>query len=253
MPDRQKGIHPGHSTVLFADPFANLFADLPGKRPLAWKVPRKNAGPSGKTGTSMEGPPEKRRTFRENNPFPGRFPRWGGSRPPKEAFWWMAKGKRADHPRKSPFWWMAKARGGTGRHEATCHPRLGGACEAMALRRESRRGSPVLPWLAGSNKGSRVQQEQTGSRECCLGTPRAARTDACSKSSRAWWKAGAWRRAGGVSRCSIRGCPRDGDGCRPSGSGCNNRPCARRNTRSCRRSRDAGPAGTGSRIACWRG
>ena len=162
----------------------------------------------------MEGPPEKRRTFRKNDPFPGRFPRWGSSRSPKV-----------------PFWWMAKARGGTGRHEATCHPRLGGACEAMALRRESRRGSPVLPWLAGSNKSRRVQQGQPG----------ATRAD------------GAWRRAGGVSRCSIRGCPRDGDGCRPSGSGCSSRPCARRNTRSCRRSRDAGPAGTGSRIACWRG
>ncbi len=124
----------------------------------------------------------------------------------------------------------ARARGGTGRHEATCHPRLGGACEAMALRRESRRGSPVLPWLAGSNKSSPVQQGQT----------RATR-------------AGGRRRAGGVSRCSIRGCPRDGDGCRPSGSGCSSRPCAKRNTRSCRRSRDAGPAGTGSRIACWRG
>ena len=109
----------------------------------------------------MEGPPEKRRTFRKNGPFPGRFPRWGGSRPPKVPFWWMAKGKRADHPRKSPFWWTAKARGGTGRHEATCHPRLGGACEAMALRRESRRGSPVLPWLAGSSKSRREQQGQT--------------------------------------------------------------------------------------------
>ena len=119
--------------------------DLPGKRPLAWKVPRKKAGPSGKMAPSMEGPLENHRTFRENDPFPGRSLRWGGSRPPK-----------------SPFWWMAKARGGTGRHEATCHPRLGGACEAMALRRESRRGSPVLPWLAGSNKSRRVQQGQTG-------------------------------------------------------------------------------------------
>ena len=44
----------------------HLERDLPGKRALAWKVPRKSAGPSGKTGTSMEGPPEKRRTFREN-------------------------------------------------------------------------------------------------------------------------------------------------------------------------------------------
>ena len=134
---RKNDLYPGRSP--------GKAQDLPGKWPLAWKVPRKSAGPSGKTAPGMEGPPEKRRTFRKNDPFPGRFPRWGGSRPPKV-----------------PFWWMAKARGGTGRHEATCHPRLGGACEAMALRRESRRGSPVLPWLAGSNKSRRVQQEQSG-------------------------------------------------------------------------------------------
>ena len=168
MPDRQKGIpatvqsfsptrsrsrsptrsrtfrknhpYPGRST--------RNGTHLPGKWLLAWKVPRKNTGPSGKMAPGMEGPPEKHRTFRENSPYPGRFPRWGGSRPPKV-----------------PFWWTAKARGGTGRHEATCHPRLGGACEAMALRRESRRGSPVPPWLAGSNKGSRVQQGQPGAAE----------------------------------------------------------------------------------------
>ena len=35
---------------------------------------------------------------------------------------------------------MAKARGGTGRHEATCHPRLGGACEAMGLVRKGQAG-----------------------------------------------------------------------------------------------------------------
>ena len=33
--------------------------DLPGKWPLAWKVPRKKAGPSGKMAPGMEGPPEK--------------------------------------------------------------------------------------------------------------------------------------------------------------------------------------------------
>lgn len=27
MPDRHKGIHPGHNAVLFADPFANPFAN----------------------------------------------------------------------------------------------------------------------------------------------------------------------------------------------------------------------------------
>ena len=40
--------------------------DLPGKRALAWKVPRKKAGPSGKMAPVMEGPPEKGRTFQKN-------------------------------------------------------------------------------------------------------------------------------------------------------------------------------------------
>ena len=47
-------------------------ADLPGKWPLAWKVPLKNAGPSRKTPSSVEGPPEKRGTFQENGPWRGR-------------------------------------------------------------------------------------------------------------------------------------------------------------------------------------
>ncbi len=52
----------------------HLDRDLPGKRPLAWKVPLKNAGPSGKMAPGMEGPLEKRRTFRENGPWHGRSP-----------------------------------------------------------------------------------------------------------------------------------------------------------------------------------
>ena len=52
--------------------------DLPGKRPLAWKVPLKSAGPSGKTASGMEGPWEKRRTFRENGPQRGRAPHLKG-------------------------------------------------------------------------------------------------------------------------------------------------------------------------------
>ena len=93
--------------------------DLPGKWLLAWKVPRKSAGPSGKMAPSMEGPPEKRRTFRKNDPFPGRFPRWGGSRPPKVPFWWMAKGKGPFIHQKSHFggWRRREAgRGGMRRH-----------------------------------------------------------------------------------------------------------------------------------------
>ena len=74
MPDRQKGIHPGHSAVLFADPFANPFAnpfadpfaDLPEKPPLSRKVLFKTPRPSMKTAPSMEGALEKRMTFLEN-------------------------------------------------------------------------------------------------------------------------------------------------------------------------------------------
>ena len=131
---------------------------LPGKWLLAWEVPRKSAGPSGKMAPSMGGPLDGEVAVHQKCRFGGR--RRGKARSStKKPVLVDGEGKRAVHPRKSPFWWMAKARGGTGRHEATCHPRLGGACEAMALRRESRRGSPVLPWLAGSNKSRRVQQE----------------------------------------------------------------------------------------------
>ncbi len=47
--------------------------DLPGKQPLAWKVPRKKRRPSGKTASGMEGPPAMALTFRKNSLWPGRF------------------------------------------------------------------------------------------------------------------------------------------------------------------------------------
>ena len=49
---------------------------------------------------------------------------------------------------------LVHVEGGAGWHEATCHPRLGGACEARALCREGRRGSPVAPCLATRRKGA---------------------------------------------------------------------------------------------------
>ena len=68
---------------------------------------------------------------------------------------------------------MVHVEGGAGWHEATCHPRLGGACEARALCREGRRGSPVAPclatrrkmapWAAGTRKGcDRTGRDRTG-------------------------------------------------------------------------------------------
>ena len=70
-----------------------------------------------------------------------------------------SKGRRA--------WQRARARGGAGRHEATCHPRLGGACEATASQRQGRRGSLVPPGLAES-KG-----QAGGGRRCRPGSLKA--------------------------------------------------------------------------------
>ena len=88
--------------------------DLPGKRALAWKVPRKNAGPSGKKNAGpsrkmapgMEGPPEKRRTFRENGPWHGRS--WGRCRASPEKGWFFGTELLIGrgNPRKVPFSWM---------------------------------------------------------------------------------------------------------------------------------------------------
>ena len=100
---------------------------LPGKWLLAWKVPGKSAGPSGKTGAGMEGPPEKHRTFRENGFWHGRSHGKAQDLPGKRALAWKVprknagpsgkttpspegpldgEGERAVHPRKSPFWWL---------------------------------------------------------------------------------------------------------------------------------------------------
>ena len=80
----------------------HLDRDLPGKWPPAWKVqgenarkPRGNTGPSGKTGTCMEGPPEKRRTFLKNGPWHGRSPGKSTDLPGKRALAWKVPRKNA--------------------------------------------------------------------------------------------------------------------------------------------------------------
>ena len=80
--------------------------DLPGKWPLAWKVPRKNAGPSRKMAPGMEGPPEKRRTFRENGLWHGRS--WGRCRASPEKGWFFGTELLIGrgNPWKVPFSWM---------------------------------------------------------------------------------------------------------------------------------------------------
>ena len=141
-----------------------------------WFVPLKNAGPSRKMAPGMEGPPEKRRTFQENGLWHGRSPGKTQDLPGKWLLAWKVEkgwffgtelliGRGS--PRKVPFWWMVKAGSGAGRHEATCHPRLGGACEATASQRQGRRGSPVPPGLAES-KG-----QAGGGRRCRPGSLQA--------------------------------------------------------------------------------
>ena len=75
---------------------------LPGKWLLAWKVPGKSAGPSGKMAPSMEGPPEKRketpekrRTFRENGFWHGRSPGKAQDLPGKWLLAWKVPRKNA--------------------------------------------------------------------------------------------------------------------------------------------------------------
>ena len=99
--------------------------DLPGKWPLAWKVPRKSEGPSGKTPSSVEGPPEKRRTFRENGLWHGRFP-----------------GKAKDLPGKRPPAWKVplKNAGPSGKKALGVE----GPVEGPPLERGLSTGRPVL-------------------------------------------------------------------------------------------------------------
>ena len=73
---------------------------LPEKRPLAWKVPGKKAGPSRKTAPGMEGPRGKGRTFQENGPWHGRSPEKRTDLPGKRPLAWKVPGKKAGPSRK---------------------------------------------------------------------------------------------------------------------------------------------------------
>ena len=94
----------------------------------------------------------------------GRFGGWQGekdSSSTKKAVLVDGKGKRAVRPRKWPIWWMARAKGRDGAAWATCHPRLGGACEAKTVcgraggGRRCRPGPPETrpqAWMADGRK-----------------------------------------------------------------------------------------------------
>ena len=160
----------------------------------------------------------KWRFVHQKSHFGGWRGRSGGSST-KRAVLVDGEGEVAVRPPKEPFWWMAKAGSGAGRHEATCHPRLGGACEATASQRQGRRGSPVPPGLAESkgqaggitgvfSPGGKTYTACTGKRDPArraCGPPRVrgktpencARNDNCPSRN-----CPRRRRAGGCWRCA---------------------------------------------------
>ena len=106
---------------------------------------------------------------------------------------------------------MVHVESGAGWHEATCHPRPGGACEARALCREGRRGSPVAPCSATRRKGHPGLEGGAGWHEATC-HPRLG--GACE--ARALYREG--RRGAPVAPCPAtrrKGCDRTG----PHGTG----------------------------------
>ena len=103
-------------------------SDLPGQRPFSRTVTIQNRGPSTPGGVFPEGCHSKPGTIHTRGRFPGRSPL-----------------KTGDHPHRGPISRKVNVWSGAGRHKATCHPRLGGACEGAAMCRKGRRGSPVPP------------------------------------------------------------------------------------------------------------
>ena len=77
--------------------------------------------------------------FPEGHPFQPGTVHAGGRFPGRSPF------KTGDRPRWDLFSRTVNACSGAGRYKATCHPRLGGACEGAATCRKGRRGSPVPP------------------------------------------------------------------------------------------------------------
>ncbi len=82
-----------------------------------------NHRPSGIWGSYMDSPHLKQPTVHARGRFPGRSPF-----------------KPGDHPHQRSFLRTVNAWSGTERYKATCHPRLGGACEAIGLVRVAQAG-----------------------------------------------------------------------------------------------------------------
>ena len=82
-----------------------------------------NHRPSGIWGSYMDSPHLKQPTVHVR----GRFSGWSPF-------------KTGDHPHQRSFLRTVNAWSGAGRYKATCHPRLGGACEATGLVPEGQAG-----------------------------------------------------------------------------------------------------------------
>ena len=109
-----------------------------------------NHRPSGIEGSYVDSPPLKPLTIHAGTCFPGRSPLPTGDRPRWDLF-----------SRKVNVW------SGAGWCKATCHPRLGGACEGAAMCRKGRRGSPVphRPATRGACEANGKKETPGGGRE----------------------------------------------------------------------------------------
>jgi len=111
--------------------------DYPRQRPFSRKVTFQTRGLSTSEAVFPEGHPFQPGTVHTSGRFPGRSPF-----------------KTGDRPHQRPFSRTVSAWSGAGRYKATCHPRLGGACEGAATCRKGRRGSPVPPVRDAKKAGS---------------------------------------------------------------------------------------------------
>ena len=113
-----------------------------------WIVTFQNRGPSTPEAVFPEGRLSKPGTVHAGTCFPGRSPF-----------------KTRDCPHQRPFSRTVNVWSGAGRYEATCHPRLGGACEANGLVRIAQAG------VAGAAPARDVKK-------ACSATPTSPSRDA---------------------------------------------------------------------------
>ena len=99
----------------------------PFRRPVRGPVRQPVRGPSGKTAPGMEGPPEKRRTFRENGPWHGRSPEKTQDLPGKCPLAWKVLGPVSCEFRKTAVFRNGKAKEGERMWKGECgRAKMGG-------------------------------------------------------------------------------------------------------------------------------